>query len=152
MNNQTIFRGNIHWWVLLFLWGFYVHMIFAYIHQWGNNPVNEVALLFFAIIWIMASVLLFAIRPILTIDDVFVKFKYYGDPIKIHITQIEDVSVKKMSFFKVYAKLYQYYDFTGQFLKIQTKSGRVYIIAIKNAQKIKEEIEKRMITNNITLK
>ena len=149
-NNQTIFRSNIHWWALLFLWGFYVHMIFAYIHQWGNNPVNEVALLIFTIIWIMISVLLFAIRVILTIDDEFVKFKYYGELVKIHITQIEDVSVEKLSFFKIYAKLYQYYDFTGQFLKIQTKSGKTYQIAIKNAQKIKEEIEKRMLTiNNI---
>jgi hypothetical protein len=147
-NKQVTYRGKMHWWGILILWGFYVHMIFAYIHQWGNNPVNGAALVIFAIIWIMISVLLFSERFILTIDDEFVKFKYYGDPVKIHVTQIKDVSVEKMSFFKIYAKLYQYYDFTGQFLKIQTKSGRIYQFAIRDAQKIKEEIEKRMkITN-----
>ena len=143
-NNQIKFHSKIHLWVFLILAGIYVHMIFSYIHQWGNNPIDKAGLIILTVIWIIVSVLLFAIRFILTIDDEFVKFKYYGDAVKIHITQIKDVSVEKLSFFKIYAKFYQYYDFTGQFLKIQTKSGRIYIFAIKNAQKIKEEIEKRM--------
>ena len=149
-NNQTIYYGKIHWWVLLFLWGFYVHMIFAYIHQWGNNPIPKGGLIIFAIIWMMVSILVFSIRFTLTIDDEFVKFKLLNwGSVRIHITQIKDVNVEKMSFFKMHAKLVECYDFTGQFLKIQTKSGRIYKFAIKNAQKIKEEIEKRMLTTNI---
>ena len=149
-NNQTTYkRGKIHWWIILILWGFYVWMIFAYIHQWGNNPVDKAALIIFGIIWIVVSVLLFTERFILTIDDKFIKFKLFRwGTVNIHITQIKDVSVEKMSFPKMYVKRYEYFDFTGQVLKIQTKSDRIYQFAIKDAKKIKEEIEKRMLTTN----
>ena len=154
-NNQTIFRGKIHWWVLLILWVIYVWMIFAYIHQWGNNPVNKAALIILSVIWISISVLFFAERFILTIDDKFfvISGSSYWASVKIHITQIKDVSVGNVSI-KMYASyntgLVYPFDFTRKTVMIQTKSGKTYQIAIKNAQKIKEEIEKRMLTNNIT--
>jgi hypothetical protein len=158
-DNQTIYiRGKIHWWVLLILWGFYVWAIIAYIHQWGNNPVNEAALTILAIIWIMVSVLLFAERFILTIDEKFIVVKFGSIwNIKIHISQIKDAHVLKVNFwiyFWTYVKKMpnkgtQYiFDFTRRVVKIQTNSGSVYQIAIKDAQKIKEEIEKRMLTAN----
>ena len=152
MNNKVTYTGKIQWWIILILWGFYVWMIFAYIHQWGNNPVNKTGLVILGIIWISISPLLLVNRFILTIDNEFVKFKLvsWGN-VKIHITQIKDVSVEKMSFFQMYAKLNEYYDFTRKTLKIQTKSGNIYQITIKDAQKIKEEIEKRMLNfNDIT--
>ena len=159
-NNRVTYkqRINFHWWVILVLWGFYLWMIFAYIHQWGNNPVNKTTLIIFGIIWIICSVLVLSIRFILTIDDKFVVITFglfSGWDIKIHVTQIEDVSVGIMSF-RTYLKAgmvyykgtnYQF-DFTRQAVKIQTKSGKIYQIAIKNAEKVKEEIEKRMITTN----
>ena len=147
MNNQTTYiRGNIHWWIILFLCGFYVHLIFAYIHQWGNNPIDKAGLIIFGVIFFIVSVVLFAYRFVLTIDNEFVKFKLISwGRVKIHITQIKDVSVEKMSFFRMYRKRYEYHDFTGKVLKIQTKSDKIYQIAIKNAQKAKDEIEKRML-------
>ena len=149
MNSQTKYSGNIHWWIILILWGFYVYMIFAYIYQWGNNPVNKASLINVGVIWITISVLIFDNRFVLTIDNVFVKFKSASwGRVKIHITQIKDVSVVKMSFFKIYTKPHEYHDFTGKVIKIQTKSGKIYQIAIRNAERIKEEIEKRMITIN----
>jgi len=150
-NNQTIFRSNGQWWVLLFLWGIYVCVIFLNIQHLINNPIPK-GLIFLTIIWIMFSVLLHAIRFILTIDDEFVKFKMYLDPVKIQIMHIKEVSVEKMSFFKIYAKMYakgyECRDFTRNLLKIRLKNGKIYHIAIKSAQKIKEEIEKRMLTTN----
>ena len=90
--------------------------------------------------------MIFAIRFILTIDDEFVKFKLLNwGPVKIHITQIKDLSIGKVDF-RTYLKSAYQFDFTRQTVIIQTKSDRIYQIAIKNAQKIKEEIEKRMIT------
>ena len=159
MYNQVIYkRVKIQWWIIPILWGFYVHAIFAYIHQWGNSPVDEAGLIILAIMWIGVSVLIFAGRFTLTIDDKFlvVKFGSYGWNIKIHVTQIKDVSIEKMSFWTFlktlsrYGRLYPF-DFTRQTIKILTKSGKVYQISIKNPQKIKEEIEKRILTtNNIT--
>ena len=101
----------------------------------------------------MVSVLLLANRFILTIDDEFVVIfgSSYWDTIKIHVTQIKDVNVGKVSirmYARNYVKLVYLFDFTRQTVKIQTKSDRVYQIAIKNAQKIKEEIEKRILTTN----
>ena len=153
-NNQTIFRGKTHLWIILIFCGIYAYMIFAYIHQRDNNPAADTVLIIFAIIWISISALLLANRFI-TVDDEFVKFKFYLSSVKIHILQIKDVSVDKMSFFRALAKYsikysIEFRDFTGHVLIIQTKTGKVYRFAIKNAQKIKEEIEKRMLTNNIT--
>ena len=139
----------MHWWILLSFWGFYVGMmILPNIHQFINNPIPK-GLIFITIIWIVFSVLIYATRFVLTIDDELIKFKMYLDPVKINITQIKDVSIEKMSFFKIYAKMYakgyECRDFTRNLLKIQLKNGKIYHIAIKSAQKIKEEIEKRML-------
>jgi hypothetical protein len=157
-SSQTIYkRVKIHWWIILFFWGIYVWMIFAYIHQWGNNPMNKTGLVIFSVIWIAVSIFILVERFILTIDDKFfvVTFGSYWD-IKIHITQIKNVSVEKLNF-RMYVKTVSHrgtkyqFDFTSQTVKIQTKSGKIYQIHIKNAQRIKEEIEKQMlIHNNIT--
>jgi len=40
------------------------------------------------------------------------------------------------------------FDFVKQAVSIQLKSGKIYQIAIKDTEKIKEEIEKRMIVAN----
>ena len=146
----TYIRGNVRWWVLLFLWGCYVHMIFAYIHQWGNNPINKTGLIIMGVIWIVVSVLCIFFRLIVTIDADFIKFKSFNCDKKIHITQIKEVSFEKISFFKNFKLGEEYHDFTNQVLKIETKSGKIYQTTIKNAQKIKEEIEKRMLTINNT--
>jgi hypothetical protein len=157
-DNQTKYmRGKIHWWIILILWAFYVWAIFAYIHQWGNNPIPKIGLVILGGRWVVMSVGVSAMRHILTIDNKFV-FITFGQSweIKVHITQIKDVSVVKLSF-SDYKKMLsprgtQYlFDFTRQAVKIDTKSGNFYQITIKDAQKIKEEIEKRMLTsNNIT--
>ena len=151
-NNQIIFRGKIHWWIILFLWGIYVFMIFAYIYQWGNNPTSKTTLVIFGIMFGFISVLLFVMRRFsLTIDNKFIILKsYHLGTVNIQILQIKDVSVGQMSFSDhLHAKRDECQDFTWKKIIIQTKGGKIYQFAIKNAQKIKEEIEKRMITNNI---
>jgi hypothetical protein len=152
MNKQEIYkRVKINWWIILMLVGTYIHMIFGYINQWGNNPIDKAGLIITAIIWI---VLLFVLwRFILTIDDKFVIFRSdLWTPIKIYVSQIKDVIVVNVSLWsKMTAKFEKYnFDFVKQAISIQLKNGKTYQNAIKNAQKIKEEIEKRMITNNIT--
>ena len=151
----TYKRVKIHWWAILLLWGFYVWMIFAYIHQWGNNPVPKIGLIIYAGMWTGISLSIFAMRYTLTIDDKFLVVKFStGWGIKVHITQIKEVSVEKVSFrtfmkaFSPKRRLYPF-DFTGQTIKIQIKSNNIYQITIRNAQEIKDEIEKRISTNNI---
>jgi hypothetical protein len=156
IDNRVYKRVKIHWWVIIILMGFVVWMIFAYIHQWGNNPVDKAGLVIFSIMFVGSSILIFTERYILTIDDKFVFFKFgssSGCAIKIHITQIEDVRLEEWSFRTCLKALrprgtHYSFDFTRQAIKIETKNGEIYRIAIRNAEKVKEEIEKRM-SNNI---
>ena len=156
MNNKVTYTGNIHWWFILIFMGCFVWTIVAYIYQWGNNPVNKAGLFIFCTIWVIVSIVFFVNRFILTIDNEFIKFKLASwGRIKIHITQIKDVSVEKMNLktcIKIISTYYKgtkyQFDFTKQTVKIQTKNGNIYQIAIKDAERIKEEIEKRMVSPN----
>ena len=147
MNSQTTYkRVKINWWVIILVVGIYVHIIFAYIHQWGNSPVTKPSLIFHAVILII--VLLFSGRSILEINDKFFIFRsYLWTYVKIHFKQIKDVNVVKMGLWRRMGKKREQYqfDFVKQAVSINLKNGRVYQIAIKDAEKIKEEIEKQML-------
>jgi hypothetical protein len=47
---------------------------------------------------------------------------------------------------------YQFEFFAKHGVSIQIRNGKTYQINTKNAQKIKEEIEKRMLTTNNNIK
>ena len=150
MNSQVKYkRVKINWWIILILVGTYVLMIFAYIHQWGNSPIDKAGLIILAIIWI--AVCFFCGRFKLIIDDKLVIFRSdIWTPVKIHLQQIKDVSVVKVSLCgKMSAKLERYYFYyLKRAVNIQLKNGKIYQIAIKDAQIVKEEIEKRMLIHN----
>jgi hypothetical protein len=152
-NNQITYKGKIHWWPLLILWGICAFMIFAYIYyqRGANNVAALVVIGIFNIFSALISAFLFARRMV--IDDEIVTLKFYCfDTVRINICQIKNVSVKEKNFFRICATTYSKYidihDFTRCILIIQTNNNKVYRIAIKSAQKIKEEIEKRMLTTN----
>ena len=143
----TYKRVKINWVIILILAGTYLHMIFAYIYQWGNSPMDKAGLIFFGIIWI--AVWFLCGRFKLTIDDKLVIFKSdLWTPIKINFKQIKNVSVVNVSLWgKMNAKFERYYfDFVRRAVNIQLKNGKTYQIATKNASEIKDEIEKRMLT------
>ena len=150
MNNQSTYKRtkSYGWIVLLFLLGFYVWMIFAYIHQWGNNPISKAGLIILGIIIFVFFIVSMPGRFYFKIDDQFVTCRLAPTdvftPLKINISQIKDVSVGKVSFWRVVMFRGHQFDFTGQVVRIQMKSGNVYQISIRNAEQIKEEIEKRM--------
>ena len=155
MSSQSTYkRIKINWWAIIIFVGSYVHMIFAYIFQWGNNPIPKIGLIYMAIIWIIFILFIIYERFIFTIDDKFlvVKFGSYGWDIKIHVSQIKDVSVVKVAF-RTYLESFspkgtKYpFDFTRHAVNIQTKNDIIYQIFIKNAVQIKDEIEKRMLLN-----
>ena len=157
-NRETYKRVKINWWlILLFLGvngGLCVWMIFAYIHQWGNNPIpNKTFLTVSVTIFVLATIvpLIFVWRFKVTIDDKFVIFKVsLAMHIKISIVNIKNVSVKQVSWTNLYISEKNtekfYFGFVKQAVKIQMINGKTYEIGIRNAEKIKEEIEKRMIT------
>ena len=150
MNNQTTYkRVKINWWIILMLGGIYVWMIFAYIHQWGNNPIDKSGLIFIAIIWI--AVLIFLGRFKVIIDSNYAVFRSdVWVPVRIPIDTIENVSVEQVSWSEIVhipgGKINRYlFDyFVKQAIIIRLKNGIIYQISIKNAQRIKDEIEKQM--------
>ena len=150
MENRIMYkRIKINWWVIIPFVVTYVWMIFAYIHLWGNSPVGKAGLIFVGIIWIVVWFLIG--RPILTIDEKFVTLKTdLWTYVEIHVKQIKDVSIVNMNLLgRVNAKFEKhFFDFVKQAVSIKLKNGKTYQIAIKDAEKIKEEIEKRMITTN----
>ena len=153
MNNQTTYkRIKINWWVFILFGGFHIWMIFAYIHQWGNNPIDKAGLIKVSIIWIFIYIFIGRFKVI--INDNFAVFcSDVWIPIKILISMIDKVSVKKASMMGMSipfsnVKNYQFDFSASHAVCIQIKNGKLYQIAIKDAEKIKEEIEKRMITTN----
>ena len=151
MNNQVTYKlVKINWWIIPILVGIYVLMIFSYIYQWGNNPIDKSSLIIkFPVIWIV--VLLYAGWYRVKIDDNFISFRIPNFLIqKIPITNIKNVSIKQISLMEIAGKFIDRYriDFTKQNLCIQMENGKIYQFAIKDAEKIKQEIEKRMLSHN----
>ena len=150
MNGQTTYkRTKINWWIIIFFIGLYVWMIFAYIHQWGNSPVDKAALVIFTIINIVVILCLGRIKVI--IDDKFVVYRSdIWIPVRIPIMQIKNVSLAKVNFKETStAKIDRFgLEFTRKMVCIQLKNRKAVHIVTKDAQKIKEEIEKRMLIFN----
>jgi ABC-type uncharacterized transport system permease subunit len=165
MNKQEVYkRIKINWWIILILIGVLagalVHMTFSYIHQWGNRPLDKTGFIIsgtiMAVVFIGSG--LFGGRFIVKIDDKFVIFRTdFYIFCKIPIAQIKNINIERLdrvwlggAFFSGKYTERIHFDFVRQAVSIQTKNGITYQIAIKDAQKVKEEIEKRMTTTNKT--
>jgi len=149
----------------LFFGGIHIWMIFAYIHQWGNKPVDEVGLILFSIIWIFIYIFIGWRKVVICNKFVMIRV---GLPLynKMEIVQIKDVRVVNVSILNViYWNMGMYYgdfntrmnmkfpekysfDFVRQTVIIKLANGKYYQIAIKDAERVKSEIERQMITTN----
>ena len=157
IDNRVYKRVKVQWWGIVLLAGVIILMVLAHIHKWGNNHITSIGgLIVLSIVSIYFFVSVFAERFILTVDDKFVIVTFgaaSGWAIKIVVTQIEDVRLEEWSFRTCLKALrprgtHYPFDFTRQAIKIETKNGEIYRIAIRNAEKVKEEIEKRMLKHN----
>ena len=148
MEDRAIYKQvKINWWVVIIFGGIHVWMIFAYIHQWGNNPMDKAGLIVMSIIWIFCYI--FIGRSKVIIDDNQVVFRSdVWIPIKIPIVNIKNVSVKQISWMNLYIPEKNtekfYFGFVKQAISIHLKNGKTHQIGVKDVEKIKEEIEKRM--------
>jgi hypothetical protein len=149
-NNKTTYKQvKIVWWLILIFVGIYVLIIFSYIYQWGTKPVSKSSLIYLSVIFIVA--LLYAGWWRVKIDNNYIAFCIPNFWIKkIPIANIKNVSVKPIGLLKISGKFIDSYriDFVKQNLCIQMKNRKIYQFAVKDAEKIKKEIEKRMITIN----
>ena len=152
INQETYKLVKINWWVFLIFGGIHVCMIIGYIHQLVNNhPVSETGFIILSIIWVF--IYIFIGRSKVIIDNNHVVFRSdVWIPIKIPIVNIKNVSVKQVSWMNLYIPEKNtekfYFGFVKQAINIHLKNGKIHQIGIKDAEKIKEEIEKRMITTN----
>ena len=149
MNSQATYkRVKINWWIIIIMVAPYVPIISAYVYHWDNSPVIKLSLIFHAVILII--ILLLGGRFKVIISDNYAVFRSdVWVPVKIPISMIENVSVKQVSILEMNipgSGLKKYsFDFVKQAVNINLKNGRVYQIAIKDAERIKEEIEKQML-------
>jgi hypothetical protein len=154
MSNQTTYIrtkiGEAFIFVSITFIAFYVFIIFAYIHQWGNNPISRTGLTIFTVIWFihLIPVWLLGGRYKMIIDNDYLIFraKMYTYA-KIRLTDISRIGVQKVPFSKMMnlsGSTDAYFDFVKETIIIRLYNDKVYKIAIKNAQEIKDEIEKRM--------
>jgi len=66
MENRAVYKQVknfiINWWIFLIvvgmIVGFHVWMIFAYLHQWGNNPIDRGGLIFLSLIWFFIYIII----------------------------------------------------------------------------------------------
>ena len=151
MNNQTTYkRTKTNWWMSLPLVVIYVWIIFAYIFQWGNKPIPSVTwLVVFGIFFLSPLLLMWCSQLIISNNHIVFRMGIWNWK-KIPITSVRNVSVNKSSFIKMSGSNIRgkatsaYFDFVEQTIIIFLRNGETYQIAIKNAQEIKDEIEKRM--------
>ena len=145
----TYKRTKVNWWIIILLGGFYICMIVSYIHQWGNSPIDKAGLVIFAIINIVVILCVGRIKVI--VDDKFVVYRTdVWIPVKIIIMQIKNVSLAKVNFKETStAKIDRYgLEFTRKMVCIQLKNRKAVHIVTKDAEQIKEEIDKRMLIAN----
>ena len=146
-NNYIAYkRVKINWWIIILFGGIIVLMIPAYIYQFGDNPLDKAGLIKASLVSIFVCVFLGRFKVI--VNDNFAVFRSdIWVPLKIPISMIENISLKKVSMMGMGIPFRDYYfDYSAsRVVKIQLKSGKTYQIAIKDAERIKEEIEKRMI-------
>ena len=129
----------------------YVWIIFAYIYQWGNNPISTTGFIIVTVIWWIhwLPVWLLSGRIKMIIDNDYITFRAQAYTYaKIRLTHIVRVGVKEVPLSKMINYSFEmenaYFDFVKQAIIIRLYNDKVYKIAVKNAQEIKDEIEKRM--------
>ena len=161
MNNSITYkRIKLKGWVIILFGGFHVWMIFAYIHQWGSRPLPLSGLFIMSAIWIFIY-LVIGWRKVVIDDKSVIFWQFLPLYNKIEIVQIKEVSVVNVSIMNVMywsmgmgmmlndAKMgmgmkfpEQFsFDFVKQTVIIKLKNGKSYQIAIKDAERIREEIE-----------
>ena len=145
-NSQSTYKQiEINWTLIIISGGFQVFLVFAYILQLGNNPIGKIGLIFTFLLWFF--VIAFSGRIKVIIDDNFALFRSdVWTHLKIPINLIKSVNIKQfgaMVFTGKKIKKYQF-DYSLNITYIQLNNDKIYQITIKNAQEIKEEIEKRI--------
>ena len=152
MNNQGIYkRIKIEWLIISFVVGILAFFLFIYIRD-GSGQSIDVDIIMFCVLLFIAALIIFNARYKVIIDDYFVTFHMLLSrlmPLKIPIAKIKSISAKPVTGRFTFTpeenlENYQFDFWAPQVVRIQLKNGYKYEITIKNAQKIKEEIEKRI--------
>ena len=141
-------RTKINWWMVILLGGCIIYMIFGYIYQWGSKPIDKTGFVIISSIFSILLILLIVLggRFKVIIDDESAVFRSdVWIPVRIPIIQIESVSAAKVGYFE---NTYIFDFFAKYSICILLKTGKKYLICIKDAERIKEEIEKRMLKSN----
>ena len=149
MNNQTAYiRTKINWWIIVILAISYAPVI-TFINLWDSGSIG--GLIIFIFVSLTTLPLFFILwRFQFIINNEYVIFRYgVWSWRKMPISMVQDVYVQDVSSWKIMefsgkeTKNHQF-DFVNQAVIIHFSNNIVYKISIKNAQEIKDEIEKRM--------
>ena len=163
MNNIITYkRIKINIWVAIIFGGPHVLMLLSYIHQWGSKPLSTLGLVIMSIVFVFIYIFI-GWQKVVIGDKFFIIKQVMPIYNKIETVQIKDVSVANVSILNVlYWNLGMYgdynmrismkfpekysFDFVKQTVIIKLKNGKIYQIAIRDAERIKIEIERQMIT------
>jgi len=174
-NRATYKRVKINWWLILPMSGLYVWMIFSLNNGFVSKSSLIFAGISYIVFFLYVGRFKVIIDdnfvvfrsdvpnymtkiPMTDISLVKIKiFSIFGyrssiwRPVEIPIVDIKNVSVERVGLMKMGDEeknvTKTYFDFVKQAISIQMKNDEIYMIAIKDAEKIKEEIENR-INNN----
>ena len=121
------------------------------VNHWSDGSVYKIILGAFILLYTLVYIL--AGRQKMTIKDDLIMFHTsFWLMTKISIAQIEDIKVTKSNTRikdGVKPKKILFNQFSNEALFIRLNTGKAYHIIIKNAEQIKEEIEKRMLNLNV---
>ena len=154
MNNGITYkRVKINWWVFIFFGGFQLWILLS-IHD-DISQMSELVVPISIITWLLVFIFIGRLEVIINDSYVILRSGVWI-PMKIPIPKIESVCIVKLNLWDVsmrrlnlWGNIEKYeFDAVRQAIRIEMKNGKVYKIAIKDAQIIKEEIEKRMLQPN----
>ena len=91
-------RFQIGWIIVIMYVGFIVWMTFAYINQWGNNPIDVYGYVFFMTLFSVILLAFYGITIIVTDKHLTIKFGVGFYTKKIELASINKVTVVKTPF------------------------------------------------------
>ena len=145
-NIRTYKQFKIVWrFVVIVYTLLYVLMIFAYIHQWGNKPIDKTGLVNLGIIFAIVLILIWLAcgRFTMKFYDKFALVRSFSWIwLEIPFKNINNVSMErvkrnipyKINFVGRNIEIY-HVNFVKKAVSITMKNGEIYQIAIRNAEK-----------------
>jgi hypothetical protein len=136
------------WFIVILFTIVIIWMTFAYIHQWGNNPVDIYGYILFMIIFGGVLLTFYGMTVIVTDKHLKIKFGVGFYSKKIELSTIKSVTIQKYQFYCGYGVRILpdgiLYNVSGKYaieIKFKSRNNRI-LIGTNDWDHLKDAVEK----------